>query len=205
MKRNTLNFWIDIVTFVVMISLMATGLLIHYVLPPGTGGGGNREGLTLWGWGRHDYGDIHFYLALALIILIIIHIWLHWSWVCVTIKNMLGIKSYSRSRHALYGVFLLVLLIITTVGGMFWAKSHVYSGTDSFGHAKPDDKISSIIHINGQNTLAQAAEIAGVPIDTLIRQLGLPEDVEVNEKLGRLKREYGFGIRDVRRILKQEQ
>ena len=153
MKRNTLNFWIDIVTFVIMISLMATGLLIHYVLPPGTGGGGNREGLTLWGLGRHDYGDIHFCLALALIILIIIHIWLHWSWVCVTIKNMLGVKSDSRSRHALYGAFLLALLVIMTVGGMFWAKSQVYSGTNSVGYVKPNDEISSSIHIYHSITL----------------------------------------------------
>ena len=59
-KRNTLNFWIDILTFLVFLLKIWTGLLIHYVLPAGQGRG---KSLLLWGLNRHDYGVIHFYLA----------------------------------------------------------------------------------------------------------------------------------------------
>jgi len=34
MKRNTLNFYVDLASFLVMFALLVTGLLIHYVLPP---------------------------------------------------------------------------------------------------------------------------------------------------------------------------
>jgi len=45
------------------------GLLIHYVLPPS---GGRGRALTLWGMDRHDYGNVHFYLAPAIVALIIV-------------------------------------------------------------------------------------------------------------------------------------
>jgi len=66
MKRNTLNFWIDLISFLVMLCLIWTGFLIHYVLQRGTGGEHGGQGLALWGLGRHDYGDIHYYLAPAM-------------------------------------------------------------------------------------------------------------------------------------------
>jgi len=44
--------------------------------------GGEPEGpLTLWGLGRHDWGEIHLWLATVMIVLVVVHIWLHWGWV----------------------------------------------------------------------------------------------------------------------------
>ena len=37
MKRNTLNFLIDVLTFLVFFAMFWIGLLIHYVLPPSGG------------------------------------------------------------------------------------------------------------------------------------------------------------------------
>jgi hypothetical protein len=79
MKRNTINFWIDLLTFIVLFAKIWTGLLLHYVLPPGQGRG---KALELWGLNRHEYGTIHFYLAISMITLVLIHVWLHWSWIC---------------------------------------------------------------------------------------------------------------------------
>lgn len=201
MKRNTLNFWIDLISFLVMFGLIWTGLLIHYVLPPGTGGRHGGQGLSLWGLGRHDYGDIHFYLALTLIGLMVIHVWLHWSWICEVMNKLLGMKSTSSARRATYGIVLLVLIVTLTCGGQFWAKGQVKAATKAIEHKMIEHQFPSSIHISGQTTLAQAAEVGGICMKELILQLQLPTNVDVDEQLGRLKRQYGFEIDDVRGIV----
>ena len=39
MKRNTLNFLIDLVSAIVLLGITATGLIVRFVLPPGSGRG----------------------------------------------------------------------------------------------------------------------------------------------------------------------
>ena len=62
---------------------------------------------------------------------------------------------------------------------------------------------TSPIHISGRTTLAEAAKIGGMPVEELVFQLQLPADVDVDEQLGRLKRQHGFEIEDIRKILEQ--
>ena len=149
MKQNTLNFWVDLASLIVLLALVYTGFLIHYVLPPcdsctGTGCSikslpscdncpsaacsikgkpAIKAELTLWGLGRHDYGNIHFKLALAVISLMLLHIILHWSWVCTTIGNLLNLKSNRSGQKNLYGIILLVLIIILIAGSLYWLKT----------------------------------------------------------------------------------
>jgi len=40
MKRTTLNFVVDLFSFVILTSLAATGSIMKFVLPPGSGGRG---------------------------------------------------------------------------------------------------------------------------------------------------------------------
>ena len=49
MKRANLNFLIDTVAFVAFVLLISTGLLVHYVLPAGSG-----HFSILWGMDRHE-------------------------------------------------------------------------------------------------------------------------------------------------------
>ncbi|HUO10433.1 MAG TPA: DUF4405 domain-containing protein, partial [Phycisphaerae bacterium] len=58
MKRNTLNFVMDVVLAVLAAGMIGTGLVMRYILPPGSG-----QWRLLWGLGRHDWGDLHFWLA----------------------------------------------------------------------------------------------------------------------------------------------
>jgi hypothetical protein len=203
MKRNTLNFWIDLISLFVMLGLMWTGLLIHYVLPPGTGGRGGGHGLTLWGLNRHDYGSIHFYIALTLIGLMVVHIWLHWSWVCTTVKKLVGKESSVGTRGAAFGIALLLIITALMFGTLLCAKKLVESSNRMTEHENLDHGSLTSSQISGQITLSQSAEIGGIPVEELILQLNLPSDVDVDERLGRLKRQYGFEIHDVRRILEQ--
>ena len=63
MRRNTLNFLVDALTLLAIFVMIATGLVIRFILPPGTGGGHGGAGLLLWGMGRHDWGDVHFWTS----------------------------------------------------------------------------------------------------------------------------------------------
>jgi hypothetical protein len=90
MSQNTANFILDLVSFLNLLGLTFTGYIIKYVLPPGTGGtgsilnGGSGRGIRvkeLWSMTRHEWGDIHFYLAIVFVALMIIHIILHGKWI----------------------------------------------------------------------------------------------------------------------------
>jgi hypothetical protein len=98
MKRATLNFVIDLISFVDLACLAFTGSIMKWILPPGSGGHGRgfRGGRTpgqiteLWSMTRHEWGNIHFYLAVGFIVLMIVHVILHWGWIKTQFKSLLG-------------------------------------------------------------------------------------------------------------------
>ena len=95
MKRSSLNFIVDLAALLNLLGLAFTGFIMKYILPPGSGGLGRRlhDGAggehikDFWSMTRHEWGDIHFYLALLFVILMAVHIVLHWNW----------LKSYFKS------------------------------------------------------------------------------------------------------------
>jgi len=98
MKRSSLNFIVDLVSFVTLLGMVFTGIIMKYILPPGTGGcgrmfrGGRAEETVrdLWSMTRHEWGSVHFYLALLFIVLMAAHILLHWTWIKNYFKSLLG-------------------------------------------------------------------------------------------------------------------
>lgn len=60
--------------------LASTGLILAFRLPPGSRGG---QGLSLLGWTRHDWGDLHTWLSYVAIGLVAGHLLMHsrWLWV----------------------------------------------------------------------------------------------------------------------------
>ena len=94
MKKITVNFIVDSIGFVVLLGIVYTGVIIKYVLPPGSGGHGHRGGRggnevkELWDMTRHEWGDIHFYLSLAFIVIIIVHLVLHFKWIKSYFQNI---------------------------------------------------------------------------------------------------------------------
>lgn len=203
MKRSALNFLIDVLTFLVFFAKVWTGFLIHYILPPG---GGRGHALTLWGMNRHDYGNVHFYLALAMVALIIVHLWLHWPWVCSIMSNLLGAPQPKRIRRVLYGTILLLVMGIVIAGSLLWVETKVkYTyGEEQGRYGYEAFETKELPYITGRTTLSQAAEMAGISVEQLISELQLPSNINHNERLGRLKWQYGFEIEDVRRIASQE-
>jgi hypothetical protein len=52
--------------------------------------------------------------------------------------------------------------------------------------------------INGRLSLAEVERLTGVPASALIKKLNLPAGTSKDERLGRLRRRYGFSIQQVR-------
>jgi hypothetical protein len=124
MSKTATNFWLDLVSFLVMVGLALTGAITHYALPPGTG-----RSLTLFGLGRHDYGQMHFCLACAMVGLLALHLALHWSWLCGFVAQRLGREPPARRTRVLTGVAVLALVGCLLVGGVGWVGSRVERGS----------------------------------------------------------------------------
>jgi len=114
MQRTLLNLLVDFATAVVMLAIALTAYVIQFALPPGT----NKEWM-LWALTRHQWGQIHFWIAIVLLVLILVHVCLHWTWIVTVIRQRLGL---SKPSHG--GVFadavLACLTLASVLGGFAW-------------------------------------------------------------------------------------
>jgi phosphotransferase system glucose/maltose/N-acetylglucosamine-specific IIC component len=138
MQRQIPNFVIDTAALLVMLAMLATGFLLKWVLPPGSRGG---QGLQLWGMTRHDWGDVHFWLAVALLVLALVHVALHWAWVCALVARWLGGASsggsaVSHSRQWLYGVGFLIACCLLVTGFLWMARAQTERGGGDEGRGR---------------------------------------------------------------------
>ena len=76
-----LNRILDFLLWIALSVMLATGFIMRYRLPPGSRGG---QGLAIWGWTRHDWGDVHAWCAYALCVLVVLHLLLHAKWLGCT-------------------------------------------------------------------------------------------------------------------------
>lgn len=87
-----LNNAVNALSFVSFLSLMSTGMVLQFTLPPGSGskaagmhpGTGGKIVRKLWGMTRHEWGDVHFVIALIFMALLVIHLILHRNWLYST-------------------------------------------------------------------------------------------------------------------------
>lgn len=113
MSKSKLNLLIDTLAYLGMMAMVSTGLLLMYIMPPGTGGchgeGGAR--ITLLGLSRHEWGKVHWYVAIGLIVVAAVHVLLHWRWVTNTLASLL------RPSGAKAAAGLAPLLVLGILGG----------------------------------------------------------------------------------------
>ena len=203
MKRNTLNLIIDLVTTVIVLGLVVTGLLLEFVLPPGAG----RQGLMLLGWDRHAWGDVHFWLSIAALGLVIIHVALHWQWICTSMLRMFTGPGHGApsglKRHVAGAAAVAVLAIL--IGGLLWlANAAVVADAGAVrAHSREHADPASVDGpaVRGAMTLRQVAQTSNLSIDALIDKLDLPDDVDLDTPLRDLFDQHGFRMPEVRRAV----
>lgn len=110
--RPKVNFVLDAVMFLLLMAMAGIGFLMHYVLIPGRerwAKYGRQVDLYLWGWDRHDWGALHFYLALALLAVLVVHLILHWSQIVGLFQRLVAAP---RARRLILWFFLLISLLL---------------------------------------------------------------------------------------------
>lgn len=197
-----------------MLGLAATGIVLHFVLPPGTG-----KSRVLWGLARHEWGDVHFWMAIAMAVGVLLHVALHWAWVVLTCSNLhKSDKPYvpERRTRVVAGI-LAVITVVALIAGFWWAAvdsvrpstggqenaaSRPAHGARAEGGKQgghPGDNSPS--QIRGSMTLEEAATAAGLTLDAARQRLGLPADVPGTEKLGQLAKRLNLTMSDFRQRL----
>jgi hypothetical protein len=195
MKRPNVNFAVDCLGFAGFVLLTATGVLMRYVLPPGSG-----RSTAIWTLDRHEWGSIHFWVAIAFFAVLVFHLFLHRRWIVTLMSGRPREGSGARVALGTVGLAALLALVIAPFlspverkgGGLHTSSPHSY-------------EVEGLESIRGYMSLTEIQEATGVPADHIIEELGLPAGVQHDERLGRLRTIHGFSVDDVRRIVQAYQ
>ncbi len=200
-KRTTINFVIDAVAFVAFVLLTATGMVERYLLPPGTG-----RFQSLWQMDRHRWGDVHYWIAVVLMGALAAHICLHWKWITSVVRGRPSDASGWRMALGVVGLVGLVGLSLSPFlaevqqTGVPGRRQHLETpgepDSNQVGGLTADD-------LRGSMSFAEIEQATGVSATLILRELGLPEDVPRDTNLGQIRRQYGFEMDDVRRVVGQ--
>ena len=229
MNRTYLNFLIDALAFVAFLFLLSTGMVLLYQLPPGSGGrqgfgtghgASERSVQLLWGWTRHEWGDIHYWTALVLMAVLVLHLFLHWKWIAGVVRGKPSNASPYRLALGCVGLVSVILLTAipmasstSTVRRSELQQSRTPSqvgapagsheadrGSNDTGPGTSESSDTSQ-QIRGSMTLQEIAAQSGKPVSQIVEALGLPRDTDQSEKVGRLLRDQGMQMSDMRKVL----
>ncbi|MEN6558562.1 MAG: DUF4405 domain-containing protein [Thermoguttaceae bacterium] len=217
MNKATFVAWVDAVAFVAISLLAATGTLIKLVLPPGSG-----HFSAVWGMDRHQWGDVHFCLALVLVATVAVHLFLHWRWVVATVRGRSEVGSTRRIGLAVVGLLILVglaaspfLAAVETTGDAPHrgraARWDEPMDSPPLGVGQTTDRRDEhhvdggAPQIDGTMSLREVERRTGVSAAVVLKELGLPADAPVDERLGRLRKQYGFDMHALREVVEKHQ
>jgi hypothetical protein len=180
--RPKTQWAVDLVAFATFVLLTSSGVLLRYVLPPGSG-----RRTTLWGLDRHAWGALHFWVAMAFFGVLLVHVLLHRRW----IATMAGGRPREGSALRLgLGVLAVAALLAAAAAPLLTPVER--AELPGRGPASG---------VRGSATLGEVARAAGVSVAELVAALGLPPDVSPDEPLSALAREHGLRLGEVRRAV----
>lgn len=192
MKRMNLNAVIDAMAFFCFVLLTTTGVLMRYLLPPGSG-----HSSTIWGMDRHEWGGVHFWLSVVLFSTLSLHLVLHWQWIVNIVRGHPVPGSGLRMGLGIVGALAVVALGISP---LLTPVEQDSARTESTLLSNHEDKDALV---RGSMSLREVEEATGVPAAHIIEALKLPTATSPDEGLGSLKKRHQFEIKDVREIVKQ--
>lgn len=112
--KAKINFIIDAIMLLLLGMLAGIGLLIKYVLVSGEERWikyGRNVDISFWGLDRHEWGEIHLFIAVGLIGFLVLHIVLHWNMIVCLYKRIICNKP-ARIICALTFMAVTVLLVL---------------------------------------------------------------------------------------------
>ncbi len=199
LRKKTWNIWIDTLSYAAFVVLAMTGIIMYFILPPGSG-----KGMTIWNLDRHEWGDIHFWAAVSFFGLLVVHLILHWKWIVSVLKGTP--RTASRSRFLLGATGLIAIILISLAPILSPVQKDGKRGHGAENHAttqaRSDDEHEDQ-RIKGSLTLTEVTELSGIPMEVIIDFLELPRDVDADMRLGKLKSEYGFDMHELRTFIEE--
>jgi hypothetical protein len=102
--KGAVLFWVDVVSGLLLLGLMLTGAVLHWVLPHGGEGGRHgqraRDAIFLQ-LSRHEWGDVHVWISLAFVAAMAAHLLLHTGWIVAACRRHLlgGCRANVPSRQ----------------------------------------------------------------------------------------------------------
>jgi len=114
MKKTSLYLLVDVLMFVFLALMSGLGLMIKYVLVPGSKGWdiyGRNVDLSFLGMDRHGWGTVHLICAIFFIGLLVLHIILHWKCMVNYICRIVKTKSMANFLIIMFAIVLLFLVI----------------------------------------------------------------------------------------------
>jgi hypothetical protein len=217
MKRPQLNALIDGFAFVAFLALVSTGLLLEYQLPAGSGGlsgrgagrqAGERSVGLLWGSTRHEWGQIHYWIAWILMAILALHLLLHWKWIVSMVRGKASDASGFRFSLGIVGLVSLLLLTAAplVVQTTTLSREELLQQRSPLEDSQTDRETGSAVHgadeqmseIRGSMTLIEISKVSHVPASQIVQKLGLPPDTNPNSGAGRLMRQHHLQMSDLR-------
>jgi hypothetical protein len=207
-KHTHLNFAIDAFAFAAFLALLSTGLLLSYVLPPGSGsleGFGQGHGVErrpinlVWSLTRHEWGSIHFWIAVGLVAILATHLALHWKWITCVVRGNRSDASGLRFGLGLAATTALVVLIAMPLFAPVTQQTR--SQLKQAGASQQSLGSIGTDQIRGSTTIAEAARLAGLTVSELIDHLQLPDNVAPSDAVGPTLRQNGMRMCDLRQLL----
>lgn len=111
MNKPLQNYVLDWTSLVLLAALASTGMLMGYALPPGS------RGATLLGLDRHDWGEVHLWIAWGFLAVVVLHLILHAAWIkMLTLGKSTGRARTVRGAVAIGAAVVLVGLVV--LGGL---------------------------------------------------------------------------------------
>jgi hypothetical protein len=111
------------------------------------------------------------------------------------LRNLVGAILVVMLALALGGFVLIARHQVQTTATAIGSPNHIEPHTNSQSGAGADESI------RGSMTLGEVAKTHGVTTEALKARLGLPADIADDQRLGRLGREHGLSMDDVRRAV----
>lgn len=187
-KQTHLNFFVDALGLVAFCILVSTGILMHWLLPHGSG-----HSLRIWGLGRHDWGEIHFWTAITFLAVVGLHLFLHWKWIIAVVR---GRDNPHSGRRLAYGSAALALLLIIVIAPLVSPVKQVEVQSQ-----KQQEKHAGL-QIRGHMSLNELEDLTGVRRERLLRELGLSPGLPGETRLSTLRHEHAITLREIRRAIR---
>ena len=114
MKKTSLFLLVDVLMFIFLALMSGLGLMIKYVLVPGSKRWdiyGRNVDLSFLGIDRHGWGTVHLIFAMIFVGLLVLHIILHWKCLVNYLCRIVKTKALANFLILMFAVVLFFLVI----------------------------------------------------------------------------------------------